>query len=255
MFQTSRIRPIKPIFLLWFQGWHRAPRICQLCARSWKLKNPSWQVIQLDCHTLSAWCEWKKSIPAIRYKKISRAAASDIIRLSLLKRFGGIWADATVFCAKSLEEWLPDNTFFAFKNPDSQRSISSWFLAADHDSRLLGLWYDAVIDYWNEQNQADHYFWLHHRFTKLLNENTEFQELWSQAPLHSNIEPHFFHRHGFYGPAGDRVMEHIRTRKAPVYKLTWKKGAIETSPRIKALLKFHRNKIFVDDCKYQQEAR
>lgn len=65
------------------------------CAMSWQCMNPDHQVIRLDAQTLQGWCRWKNEILDIDSKTISKAAASELIRHSLLKRYGGIWADAT----------------------------------------------------------------------------------------------------------------------------------------------------------------
>lgn len=201
--------------------------------------NPDWQLVLLDCHTLPMWCNWRRAIPGIGKKKISRPAASDVIRLALLKQFGGVWADATLFCAKPMKEWLPDSPFFAFQNSDPRRTISSWFLAADHDSKILNQWHASAIDYWRKHDQADHYYWVHHLFTRLMKDNLELREQWRQSPQISNIEPHFFHYYGFQGPVDSKVKEQLESSRSPVYKLTWKKPGIESTPRLRALFDYH----------------
>jgi mannosyltransferase OCH1-like enzyme len=43
-----------------------------------------------------------------------------LARLCLLRTHGGVWVDATVFCRRPLDEWLPEHAasgFFAFANP------------------------------------------------------------------------------------------------------------------------------------------
>ena len=53
---------------------------------------------------------------------IPPAAESDILRLYLLKKYGGVWVDATNLCRRPLDAWLPSAAcegFFAFF-PDLQ---------------------------------------------------------------------------------------------------------------------------------------
>ena len=42
----------------------------------------------------------------VQNKIISPQAKSDIIRLSLLKNYGGIWADSTLLCMQPLSFWF-----------------------------------------------------------------------------------------------------------------------------------------------------
>ena len=39
-------------------------------------------------------------------KDITLQSRSDIIRLALLNRYGGVWADSTMLCLEPLDRWL-----------------------------------------------------------------------------------------------------------------------------------------------------
>lgn len=67
-------------------------------------------------------------------------------------------------------------------------------------------------------------------------QDPELGKLWEQTRTLTNEEPHFFHRTGFSGPLNKDVEDHITEQKTPVYKLTWKKGAIHRHPRIQHLM-------------------
>ena len=83
----------KNIFLLWLQGWKNAPWLQQQVLNSWQINNPNWNLILLDFNNLS---EYVNDINYIydSLKEISPQAKSDIIRLSVLKNHGGVWADS-----------------------------------------------------------------------------------------------------------------------------------------------------------------
>ena len=40
-------------------------------------------------------------------RTLTAASLSDILRISLLHEFGGVWVDATVYCNRPIDEWLP----------------------------------------------------------------------------------------------------------------------------------------------------
>ncbi len=101
----------KNIFLLWLQGWDKAPWLQRQVLESWIINNPDWNVILIDQNNL---VNYVNDIDYIydQNKIISPQAKSDIIRLSLLKNHGGVWADSTLLCMQPLDHWV----FDAFKN-------------------------------------------------------------------------------------------------------------------------------------------
>jgi hypothetical protein len=79
---------------------------------------------------------------------ISLQKRSLFVRLELLRRYGGVWADATLYCWQPLDSWLPqhlDTGFFAFRDPGPDRMAASWLLASTPDCPLLVKHSDAFI--------------------------------------------------------------------------------------------------------------
>ena len=44
---------VKIIFIYWAQKFINAPTVVKKCLLSWKLKNPTWKIIELDDDNLS----------------------------------------------------------------------------------------------------------------------------------------------------------------------------------------------------------
>jgi hypothetical protein len=154
---------IKHIFIYWNSGFLNAPLVVKKCLLSWKIYNPNWKIIELDDSNLNQYINIELVITNISSKTITKTSYSDIIRIFLLKKYGGIWCDATVFCVKSLDEWLSDNIisgFFAFEQK-CDRILSSWFLYSDYNNYIIDKWYDNVIQYINNVNNTDN-IGLHH---------------------------------------------------------------------------------------------
>ena len=59
---------IKIIYIYWAQKFINAPNIVKKCLLTWKLKNPTWKVIELDDDNLNEYINIEKEIPDIQKK-------------------------------------------------------------------------------------------------------------------------------------------------------------------------------------------
>ena len=141
----------REVFLYWHQGWKDAPDLVKRCAETWTARNPGWAVSFLDRTSV----EKRIRIPfSVRSLNLPLPALSDVVRLSLLKHGGGVWSDATLWCARPLDDWIDEvcrkSGFFAYVHTDRpeielrNRLIGTWFLAAVPDSRIVSLWHAAA---------------------------------------------------------------------------------------------------------------
>jgi len=233
----------KVIFIYWAQKFINAPTVVKKCLLSWKLKNPTWEIIELDDDNLSEYINIEEEIPNIQKKNITKTAYSDIIRIFLLAKHGGCWCDATTFCNQSLDIWLNKNTstgFFGFELK-SDRILSSWFLYGEKHNYIIQKWKKTVVEYvnninilgttightslniWNKDKyDHKHYFWFHYLFGDLYNSDNKFKELWVSTPKISADGPHYILHQGLLNKLSDKVKNHINKVKTPLYKLTYR---------------------------------
>ena len=179
----------KNIFLLWFQGWDNAPWLQRQVRKSWEINNPDWNIILLDESNL------RKYINDIDYiydksKNITYQAKSDIIRLSLLKNIGGVWADSTLLCMQPLDNWVEEavnhSGFWMYHGhgADMSKEIgpASWFIVSKKENYVLKKWKEKCDEYWRNHQNADNYFWMDHLFKNLHNTDNRLRDLWSKVP-------------------------------------------------------------------------
>ena len=131
-------RPLpKIIWMFWHSGLDGAPDVVHRSLTTWQHFNPDHEVQFLDLAAAEA--ALGVDLGALFDKltvDLGWAGKSDLIRLMLLAKFGGVWADATTFCLKPLSDWLHQeihtNGFFCFRwaNKASDREMVSWFLAS-----------------------------------------------------------------------------------------------------------------------------
>jgi hypothetical protein len=215
--------PHKTIWTCWFQGRECAPRLVQKCINSWEQMNPGWSVRCLDTEAARRLTRFDRIVNSQR--SITAASASDILRISLLHEFGGVWADASCLCNRPLDEWLstvlePEG-FFGFDRPARTRPIASWFLAAKPGSPILDAWYRETVDFWEGRQSSDDYFWFHHLFRDLLARDARFGDAWERVPKISADGPHSLQRDGrMYRPLKEISSE--VDWSAPVFKLSYR---------------------------------
>lgn len=218
---------IKTIYILWFQSFENAPELVKRCVNSWKHYNPDWNTVLIDNNNLPEYVNLNNYIVDIANKYISRNHLADIIRSILLNTYGGIWVDATTFCNKPLNEWLPNyinEGFFAFDKPGPDRLISSWFIYSDKNNYIINKWCNETLKYFTVNEKEHPYFIYHYLFGNLYNSDNTFKQIWDKVPkLSANgLGPHYLQEKGMFKKLSTQNKLNIDNKVTPLYKLTYK---------------------------------
>ena len=225
----------KIIWLLWYQGWEHAPWISQNVLKSWKRHNPDWQVILVSKDNLSGFVTIEEK------PNRSHAAFSDVVRLNLLAKYGGIWADATMLCMEPLNNWvweaLAPCGFWMYHGRDNCKGPASWFILSSNESLLIQDWKTECDKYWKQHDTVD-YFWMDSIFEDKRHNDKQFKTEWEKVP-HLCCEDlgsaHFAGR--VNTPPTDEFKKHINENKVPhAIKLSNKQGAEEGANSIATYL-------------------
>lgn len=121
-------------FVLWWQGYDNMPALVKACYNNLK-KNEGGDVILITKKNISEYID----IPDHIYKRLDKGDItfthfSDIVRVSILPKYGGMWVDATC--------WMPN------KMPDSLKQLS---LLTPNTKNLpeLAMWSNSKWCGWN----------------------------------------------------------------------------------------------------------
>lgn len=233
----------KTLFIYWNDGFDNCPDVVKACLESWKKHNKNYKIIELNDRNLKEYIDIKEYIPEIDNKNITNTAMSDIIRIFLLKKYGGFWVDSTVFCMKPLDDWISPyikNGFFGFQQYLNHIKLSSWFLYGEKGSYLIEKWHENVINYinntqkigvivkpnktvneWKKGDRENHYFWFHYLFSDIYNSDKQFKSIWDGTKKLSTIPSHYIQEIGFYKLVSKEFI--LKYEKiSPVFKLTYK---------------------------------
>jgi hypothetical protein len=182
----------RTIWLLWFQGWEQAPWVARAVATSWAKHNVDWTIRLVSDSNL------RQLLPETPYmwQVTSAAARSDIVRLSLLSRYGGVWADATMICFMPLDTWVCEALrpvgLWMYRGGQDDTGPASWFILSIKGNYLIQKWKEACDAYWTGSGDdedgrrprtAEHdYYWMDGLFMDLLNGDPMFKEEWGRVP-------------------------------------------------------------------------
>ena len=149
MERTKRIPKI--IWLLWYQGISEAPFVVKRCVDSWINKNPGWDVVVLNEKNIGQYINTDSQLEKLTSLPLTKQ--SNLVRLILLSEYGGIWADATTFCTRPLDDWIYEHIesgFFAFSNPGKDRLLATWFLACEKGCAIIPKWRDQYVSFFTD---------------------------------------------------------------------------------------------------------
>ena len=163
-------RTIKPVWILWLQGFENAPEVVKLCVHSMKrILGQQEHICLLDKDNLFEYIDlpdyiiqkWQRGI-------IDNTHFSDIVRLHLLNTYGGIWIDATVyFTGNKLPDYIKDSNLFMFNIWESRKKCqdaaisANWLIASEPANKMLMILEALLLEYWKKENETRDYMLFH----------------------------------------------------------------------------------------------
>ncbi|GAB5429723.1 MAG: hypothetical protein Devi2KO_31820 [Devosia indica] len=225
----QEIHPIpKKIWMLWQQGWDKAPDLVKACAESWRRTNPEWEVRLLNEADLS---ETIRGYDQIR-STLPRQARADIARTLLLNQHGGVWADSTLYCVRPLDEWLPAVTrsgFFMFAEPRPYRSLDNWFIVGSKGNYMLAAMVEIFSAYLYRFEKPHRYFWMIYLTEHLAATDPIAREILQDMGKLSALGPLIVANHAFSRNPPASVLRFVEEPLVPMHKLNHRWSASDLS--------------------------
>lgn len=136
----------RTIWLWWSSGEATLSPFLKTCLESWRVQHPSWQVVLLDMDNLWGYLS-PEDLPS-SFTAITRPSLqSDLVRLAVLAKHGGCYADlsclALADCAEAAWQVLQQgrHTFVGYRAPHFISDfVSAWFLVVKAGDPLVGEW-------------------------------------------------------------------------------------------------------------------
>lgn len=218
------------IWICWFQGLEEAPEIVKKCYQSVLANNTDKEVILISYDNLEEYVHFPDYILE-KWKKgqITNTHMTDLLRLELLIKYGGMWLDATVYCSSpNIPDYFFDSELFFYQCLKPGRDghatyMSSWLISAKTNNRLLMVTREVCYEYWKRNSSMMDYFLLHDFMSIALE---RYFDDWKKIVPRDNATPHELLLRLF--EQYDEVIWEAIREQTPFHKLTYKFNCEDT---------------------------
>ena len=227
-FNSCNQKNSKIIWTLWMQGYENAPELVKSTIDSIRkfAELNNFQFILLEENTIEKYIVFPKLIKekmdlgVIDYTKIS-----DILRVSLLAKYGGTWVDATIYMKEEFDSSLLLQNYYTIKTggiEDYSPNISNnrwkgFFLSGN--SSLFSFTRDFFFEYYSRYDIAVDYLLIDYIFDiaykydeKIKNQMLELEK--------SN--PNLFWLENHFSEKFDRKIWEYISEETKIFKTTYK---------------------------------
>jgi mannosyltransferase OCH1-like enzyme len=158
-------KELLPIWVFWWQGLDKMPPIIKSCYDSKIAHSNGHPIILLTEDNYSKYVEFPKFIlKQLESGQLRIQHFADMLRIKLLREYGGMWMDASIYCNRDIPEDFFDYSVFSLKNStDNPYFISNdkWttFLIGGHSSHPIFEFIDDIfMDYCKNEKPFIDYF-------------------------------------------------------------------------------------------------
>ena len=144
--------PCSPIWIFWWQGLEQMPEIIKACYCNTLKMAGDRKVILIDQNNIKEYVDFPEYVWAQFEEGMIRIQhLADMLRIRLLRQYGGLWLDASRYCLKPISEEIFKGDFYSVRSNPDIRFISEgrWttFLIGGRKSYIL---FDFLDDFFME---------------------------------------------------------------------------------------------------------
>lgn len=190
----------KTVWLFWWQGEEAMPPLVEKCYESVKQNLKDWEIVLITEKNCNQYAVFPTYILEKLHEGISLTHFSDLLRLELLIKHGGLWLDATVLCTSGdIPKSILNSDLFVYRaqKPGADgraTTMSSWMMWAKTNNRILMATQAMLYAYWERNNDLSEYFLLHHFMTIAMEYFSDESQI---IPPFCNSTPHILLLHLF----------------------------------------------------------
>ncbi len=215
------------IWMFWWTGLESAPDIVRISVNSVRANANGFEVCVLDRDNYLDYL----SLPTYIIEKhdqgiITHAMFSDILRMTLLSLYGGIWIDATMICLRPLPEMLKEIEFYTCRTYEkdsphiSKSRWTSFFMAGSPEFRLFTEAREILFNYWRLNDAQIDYLLIDYTLEYIRIKDPEIRKVMDALP-DNNLK-----RNQLYDiindPYSEELLQEFMDDETFIYKCSWR---------------------------------
>lgn len=218
----------KNIWFFWWQGETSMPNIVRMCLKSVYKHASNHKVIFITKKNVKEYAKLPRYIyDLISSGNISLTNFSDILEFNLLRNYGGLWIDATVYCVNDLPSRCFNNLYTAsggyikYHNNIAMGHWTGFLFGGDAQQPLFVYMNNFFKIYWKYNKYLFDYFLIDYALNYAYKHNIGKFRNYGQQILKSN--PYIFRMQNYLNDQYNPILYNKFIRNAPLFKLTYKK--------------------------------
>ncbi|MCD5442779.1 capsular polysaccharide synthesis protein [Lactobacillus delbrueckii subsp. lactis] len=240
LFEVKKKFDTSPIWIMWWQGYDKAPDLVKACINSVKRNNSSRPVIVLSESNYEEYIGIPKHVKE-KYELgyITVTHLSDMIRVALLYIYGGVWCDATILDVAEIPQKVFDSDFFTIKTglktkEPSHGEWTTFFLASQPGNELMRQIAVDHYKFWKQHNELIDYIMFDYIIRMAVQNDKKIAAQIKNVPENNR---NVFKLREYLDCHDEWTAEDIKKLKDDTYlfKLSWKDEKIQSKNTLKAI--------------------
>lgn len=222
-----------PVWVCWWQGEENMPELVKLCYNSLKRNANGHPIHLVTKDNYQSYIE----IPNYIIQKmgsgsISITHFSDILRVHLLYRHGGLWVDSTILVTSPIPKTF-DNDFFSIKHAKKGQHVTGYrwtafLIYTDRENILANFLKTFFLEYWKTEEKLITYLMIDYVFALAYDHIPAVTKMVDKNP-YNNLQHNDLRYLLKSGKAFDQNKFDAICSDTYLHKLTWKKKFLNTT--------------------------
>lgn len=234
----------KVVWTCWWQGESNVPEVVKICLESQRKNLP--QDVEYIVITEDNYNEYIQ-VPQYIIDKVHRGditltTLSDILKVSLLYKWGGFWLDATVLVLEQLDSKVMEYPLYTRNIPETHFCAETvwayWFLYATKGNKLFLFLSEGLFYYFSQHDRIKYYFTIDYLTAVACNMFPDVLEQFQDVP-YNNDRAQELVRH--LTETYDKEKFACYTKDTYLQKLTYKLNWEEAGNREDSIYSYIRN--------------
>jgi len=186
----NNVHDVSPIWVCWWQGEHNMPPIVSICYKRLLAHSGIHPINLITFENYNDYIELPDDVVNKTHNgDIKMAHLSDLLRLKLLTKYGGLWVDLTVYITNGIDDRYFNNVFISLKSqPHYNDTVSiyrwsSFFIASTAENKYVKAIALAMEKYLSTESSVIHYLLIDYLIDLIYKKNYEFKKIVDEMPM------------------------------------------------------------------------